>query len=234
MPLSEEIFQRAISVQGELARRGQHRLPIADLVIAADSGYDAAVSAGYAVDVLVGDMDSIATEAVPGHVIVERHDVDKDATDLELALAKVIAEKPQRMVIVGGGGGRVDHELATAALICSADWDQVEEIDWVTHRGWAHVVRGRRVLHGDVGRIISLIPMGGAAVGGIVGSAVGHPGAGAAVGGALGVGAGALIGDQIQALQQRQAELDKQLKTSEAELQRQREELDRIKKQSEE
>jgi len=76
--------------------------------------------------------------------------------------------------------------------------------------------------------------LGGAAAGGIVGSTVGHPGAGAAVGGALGLGAGALIGDQIQALQQRQAELEKQLKTSETELQRQREELDRIKKQSKE
>ena len=40
--------------------------------------------------------------------------------------------------------------------------------------------------------------LGGAAVGGIVGSTVGHPGAGAAIGGGLGLGAGALIGDQLQ------------------------------------
>ena len=40
--------------------------------------------------------------------------------------------------------------------------------------------------------------LGGAAVGGIIGSAVGHPGAGAAIGGGLGLGAGALIGDQLQ------------------------------------
>lgn len=35
IPLSEKNFQRAIEVQGELAVRGQHRLPIPDLVIAA-------------------------------------------------------------------------------------------------------------------------------------------------------------------------------------------------------
>lgn len=35
VPLAEEIFQRAITVQGLLARRSQHRVPIADLVIAA-------------------------------------------------------------------------------------------------------------------------------------------------------------------------------------------------------
>jgi len=40
--------------------------------------------------------------------------------------------------------------------------------------------------------------VGGAAVGGIVGNAKGHPGAGAAIGGAVGLGAGALIGDYMQ------------------------------------
>ena len=40
--------------------------------------------------------------------------------------------------------------------------------------------------------------LGGAAVGGLVGRANGHPGAGAAIGGAAGLGAGALIGDYMQ------------------------------------
>lgn len=76
--------------------------------------------------------------------------------------------------------------------------------------------------------------VGGAAVGGIIGSAVGHPGAGAAVGGTLGLGAGALIGDQIQALQKKQSELDKQLQASQAELENQKKELERLKKESKE
>ena len=71
--------------------------------------------------------------------------------------------------------------------------------------------------------------VGGAAAGGIIGSTVGHPGAGAAIGGALGLGAGALIGDQIQALQKRQSEMDKQLQSSQAELESQRKELERLK-----
>jgi outer membrane lipoprotein SlyB len=48
--------------------------------------------------------------------------------------------------------------------------------------------------------------LGGAAVGGIVGSTVGHPGAGAAIGGGLGLGAGALIGDQLQGHEYRRYE----------------------------
>jgi thiamine pyrophosphokinase len=140
-------------------------LPEADLIVAADSGYDVAVAAGFAVDVLVGDMDSIASEVIPGHVIVERHSPDKDSTDLELALEKVMSESPGRVVVVGGAGGRFDHELATAGLLCSERWRSVEEIDWVTGRGWSHVIRGRRIVHGDVGGLISLVPMGGPAVG---------------------------------------------------------------------
>lgn len=140
-------------------------LPEAELIMAADSGYDLAVRAGLSVDVLVGDMDSIQTEVLPGHVIVERHPTDKDATDLELALDKVMEQRPERIVVVGGGGGRVDHELATAALLCSERWDTVEELDWVTDRGWSHVIRRRRIVHGDVGRIISLVPMGGSVTG---------------------------------------------------------------------
>jgi hypothetical protein len=72
----------------------------------------------------------------------------------------------------------------------------------------------------------------GAAVGGVVGSAVGHPGAGAAIGGVAGLGAGALIGDRLQAIEQRQSELDKQIKDNEAELKRQREELEKLRQES--
>ena len=60
--------------------------------------------------------------------------------------------------------------------------------------------------------------LGGAAAGGIIGSAVGHPGAGAAIGGALGLGAGALIGDQLQGQEQKQAEQQKALDQQRAEI----------------
>src|SRR5436309_1298935 len=40
--------------------------------------------------------------------------------------------------------------------------------------------------------------LGGAAAGGIIGSAVHHPAAGALIGGALGAGGGAVLGDQLR------------------------------------
>ena len=53
--------------------------------------------------------------------------------------------------------------------------------------------------------------LGGAAAGGIIGAAVGHPGAGAAIGGALGLGAGALVGDQLLGQENKQKEQQKSL-----------------------
>ena len=49
--------------------------------------------------------------------------------------------------------------------------------------------------------------LGGAAAGGLIGTAVGRPGTGAAIGGAVGLGAGALIGDRMQG-QERQQQYD--------------------------
>ncbi|MEX0802764.1 MAG: glycine zipper domain-containing protein [Candidatus Binatia bacterium] len=75
--------------------------------------------------------------------------------------------------------------------------------------------------------------LGGAAVGGIIGAAVGRPGTGAAIGGALGLGSGALVGDQLQGQEQKQAGQQRQIDVNQAELDRQRRELDKLKKPGE-
>jgi thiamine pyrophosphokinase len=140
-------------------------LPSADLILAADSGYDLAAHLGFRVDVLIGDLDSIVTSPIPDHVVVERYPVDKDQTDLELALELALREDPDRVVVIGGTGGRFDHEIATVGLICSDRWSGVDELEWVSSRGRAYVVRRRRIIHGDVGATVSLVPVGGAVAG---------------------------------------------------------------------
>jgi Glycine zipper len=75
--------------------------------------------------------------------------------------------------------------------------------------------------------------LGGAAAGGLIGAAVGHPGAGAAIGGALGLGAGALIGDQLQGQERTQSQQQQQLEENQAEIQRQRQQIDQLKRRQE-
>lgn len=74
--------------------------------------------------------------------------------------------------------------------------------------------------------------LGGAAAGGIIGSAVGHPGAGAAIGGTLGLGAGALIGDQLQGQEQKQQEQQRQLEQQRSELSKNRALIDELKRRN--
>ena len=151
------IFAGGDPLRPELAQE----LPIADMVVAADSGYEAAIDLGYRVDVLVGDLDSIQTSPLPGHVIVERHSADKDQTDLDLALELAVRDDPERVVVVGGAGGRQDHELAAFQLVCSPRWQGVDELDWISNRSRCHVVRRHRVVHGDIGATVSLLAVGG-------------------------------------------------------------------------
>jgi phage tail tape-measure protein len=75
--------------------------------------------------------------------------------------------------------------------------------------------------------------LGGAAAGGIVGAAVGHPGAGAAIGGALGLGTGVLVGDQLQGQENRQADQQRQIDANQAEIQRQRKDMETLRRQGE-
>ena len=74
--------------------------------------------------------------------------------------------------------------------------------------------------------------LGGAAVGGLVGSAVHHPAAGAAIGGALGLGSGALIGDQLQGQENKQAEQQKAIDQQRAEISRNQALIDELKKRN--
>ncbi len=99
-------------------------LPAGAFVIAADSGLDHAAALGLSVDVLVGDLDSATAPAVraaeAAGVQIERHPVNKEATDLELALEHALAIGARRVTVVSGGGGlRLDHHLAELVLLAA-------------------------------------------------------------------------------------------------------------------
>ena len=71
----------------------------------------------------------------------------------------------------------------------------------------------------------------GAGLGAIIGSATGNAGAGAGIGAAVGLLGGALIGDQMQARQKQDEEIQRRMSAQEAEIQRQQMELNRLKAQ---
>ncbi|MFP4484271.1 MAG: thiamine diphosphokinase [Spirochaetaceae bacterium] len=94
------------------------------LCVAADSGLDTARRLGLEASVVVGDMDSISDPSLlRGFREEQVRSVppDKDETDTELALAVLREHRCRRVLVVGGGGGRMDHLLAILALFERGD-----------------------------------------------------------------------------------------------------------------
>jgi len=139
-------------------------------VVAADGGLEHARRYGIGVDAVVGDLDSADPAHLAGAVAqgaaVERHPVDKDATDWELALRHVRDAGYHRVVVVGGGGGRLDHFISNALVLASPDFS---DLDLVWHVGSAAVRIGHpgttTTVTGEPGDFVSLLAVGGSASG---------------------------------------------------------------------
>ncbi len=143
-------------------------LPRDAYVVAADSGAIHATRLGFAVDRLVGDLDSTPAELVTAleaaGTVVERHPTTKDQTDLALAIDVALALEPAAITIVGGHGGRLDHLLANVLLLASDAYAGVA-IDARMGAATVTVVRGRRQLTGGVDDLVSLLAVNGRAEG---------------------------------------------------------------------
>ena len=73
----------------------------------------------------------------------------------------------------------------------------------------------------------------GAASGAIVGAATGSPGAGAAIGGLLGAGTGFIAGNEFQNREVHERQIEAQLRSQQAEIERQRREIEQLKQLAE-
>jgi thiamine pyrophosphokinase len=148
--------------------RAAAHVPHGAPVVAADRGLDHALALGLEVTVAVGDFDSVTMEALAAAetagVRIERHPPDKDATDLELALDAAIGMNPQRILVLAGSGGRLDHELS-ALLLLASDRYGAAHVDALVGAARLHVVRGNRELAGQRGGLCTLLAANGPAVG---------------------------------------------------------------------
>ena len=143
-------------------------VPLGARVIAADKGLEHALAIGLDVEIAVGDFDSASPEAVARAEArgtrIDRHPAEKDATDLELALDAALALGPERILVLAGDGGRLDHLLSTLLLLGSSRYEAVE-IDAFVGHARVHVVRGKRAIAGELGELVSLLALHGPAEG---------------------------------------------------------------------
>lgn len=163
------IFANGEAQDGPAVRKIFETLDSKTLVVAADGGARNAALFGYTPTVVLGDLDSLdqyEAERLEEHgTTILRYSQEKDETDLELALMYVAKQGVKRVVIVGGVGGRLDQTFANVYLLALPDLIE-REVLLVAGNQTVRLLRpGRQIIHGDVGDTLSLIPLGGPALG---------------------------------------------------------------------
>ena len=143
----------------------------AELVIAADGAADALFAAGCRPGLVVGDLDSLLPSTLAlleeAGVPIERHPVEKDATDGELALRAALARGATTVRVAGAfGGARIDHSIASLSLLALPDLRRID-VALITPTDTVRLLHGpvSHRLTGAPGDIVSLLPLSGRVAG---------------------------------------------------------------------
>ena len=134
------------------------------LVIAADSGLEAAEAAGLKPGWIIGDMDSLddvsRLSAYPPERVV-RYQHEKDYADTELAFSLALEKGCDDIWLIGGGGGRIDHLFALRSLFER----DVFPSRWITEAADIRCIDANAQSELSVnllkGALVSVFPLGG-------------------------------------------------------------------------
>ena len=86
------------------------------LVVCADGGFRHAQRLGVVPDIIIGDCDSFQ-QAYPDGIPHVIYPSEKDVTDTQLCLDWAIGQGANEALILGGIGGRLDHEFSHFSLL---------------------------------------------------------------------------------------------------------------------
>jgi thiamine pyrophosphokinase len=139
------------------------------LVIAADGGSLHAETFGLPLDAVIGDLDSLSEDTLAElsakQVDIQKSPVEKDETDLELALLYAAERGATQIVVLGAFGGRLDMSIANLLLLTYPQLSEIRIEIW-NGKQTAWIVRppGDEI-QGKAGDTLSLIPLNGEARG---------------------------------------------------------------------
>jgi thiamine pyrophosphokinase len=138
-------------------------------IIAADGGLHNALALKLMPDLVIGDMDSAdpaqLAEAEEHGAHISRFPVDKNETDLELALLAAAERGCDSIRIIGAVGDRLDQTLANVYLLalpallgCDVGLVSGKQTTWLARPG-------EIVIKGQPGDTVSLLPVASEATG---------------------------------------------------------------------
>lgn len=137
-------------------------------VVCVDRGLAHCLAAGLVPDLLVGDLDSVSPGALERADLARlprlEFPVEKDASDLELALRTLAEERgaavPEEVVVAGVSGGRTDHFLFNWLLPASRSWPFALKLVDASVEAVVVTPRYPFAASGVPGRTFSLLPLG--------------------------------------------------------------------------
>lgn len=135
-----------------------------DLIIAADGGCEHLRQAAVIPSLVIGDLDSISEQTqewiTQNAIVTNRYPIDKDWSDLELALHYAVDHYAGKIYIAGALGGRADQTMANLLLLAHPHW-LAREIEIVRPNERIWLFSGEGVMSAEVGDTISLLPVAG-------------------------------------------------------------------------
>ncbi len=139
-----------------------------DFLVAVDGGLRHLLAIKKKPHLLIGDLDSVTPEQLQalssGGVEIQRFPVEKDETDLELALLETTRRGYKTIILVGALGGRIDQMLANLYLLTLPQLHGLK-VRIIDRYQEIFLIRHNAQVDGQVGDIISLLPFKGNAEG---------------------------------------------------------------------
>lgn len=136
----------------------------ATAVWAADGGSRHLFRLNHLPDKVIGDMDSLETAVrdwvLAANIPFIQHPAEKDETDLELALLLAAEQDAAEIWLFGLLGGRLDQMMANILLL-SHPALRDKRVKLITPNEHAWLVRSHSEIVGQVGDLVSLIPLAG-------------------------------------------------------------------------
>jgi thiamine pyrophosphokinase len=130
----------------------------AGMVICADGGANTSLKMGITPDVIVGDLDSIHSEAlVKFRRVAICEDRNDQTTDLEKAITWAIQSNFDHITVVGASGKRVDHTVGNLGVLRKFYPDAI--ITMVDDSGELCYVGREYSFEAEKGDVVSLIPL---------------------------------------------------------------------------
>lgn len=104
-----------------------------------------------------GDFDSVSEEILDKYkkngIVIKKFPKEKDFTDGELLLQHITEKKYEKIVVIGGLGGRKDHELTNLNLMF-----KFKNLSFLTEREEIFAIERFREFVKEKGKTISFIP----------------------------------------------------------------------------